>query len=277
MEHKAAVRKPKIGLTLGSGGARGIAHIGVLKVLEKNNIPIDYIAGASSGAFVGAYYALNKGISGFEKICLGLTKKKVLSFIDPINPKKALIAGNKLKQEIRRILENKNFNDLKIPLTVVATNLENGQEVHLKKGNLTDAVRASIGIPGIFYPARLDDKWLVDGGLINATPVDVARDMGADLVIAVDLTMGNETKFKDPTIVGTLVQSFDIMRTELTKLKIQSVKDMVLIQPTINNNDGVDSLRFYEAKRFIKAGEEAAEKAMPEIKRKLKILSNKKL
>jgi len=277
MEHKAAVRKPKIGLTLGSGGARGIAHIGVLKVLEKNNIPIDYIAGASSGAFVGAYYALNKGISGFEKICLGLTKKKVLSFIDPINPKKALIAGNKLKQEIRRILENKNFNDLKIPLTVVATNLENGQEVHLKKGNLTDAVRASIGIPGIFYPARLDDKWLVDGGLINATPVDVARDMGADIVIAVDLTMSSEARFKDPTIVGTLIQSFDIIRTELTKLKIQSVKDLVLIQPTINHQDGVDSLRFYDAKRFIKAGEEAAEKAMPEIKRKLKILSNKKL
>ncbi|MBU3942143.1 MAG: patatin-like phospholipase family protein [Nanoarchaeota archaeon] len=273
MEHKAAVRRPKIGLTLGSGGARGIAHIGVLKVLEKYNIPIDYIAGASSGAFVGAYYSLNKEISGFEKICLGLTKKKVLSFIDPINPKKALIAGNKLKQEIRRILENKDFNDLKIPLTIVATNLENGQEVRIKKGNLADAVRASIGIPGIFYPARLNDKWLVDGGLIDATPVDVARDMGADLVIAVDLTMGSNVNFKDPTIVGTLMQSFDIMRTELTKLKIQSVRGLVLIQPTVDDKDEIDSLRFYEAKRFIKAGEEAAEKAIPEIKRKIKEFS----
>ncbi len=273
MKNKAAVRKPKIGLTLGSGGARGIAHIGVLKVLEKNNIPIDYIAGASSGAFVGAYYALNRKIDGFEKICLGLTKKKVLSFIDPINPKKALIAGNKLKQEIRRILENKDFNDLKIPLTIIATNLENGQEVHLKKGNLADAVRASIGIPGIFYPARLDDKWLVDGGLINATPVDVAREMGADIVIAVDLTMSNEAKFKDPAIVGTLVQSFDIMRTELTRLKIQSVRNLVLIQPTVDDRNEIDALRFYEAKKFIKSGEDAAEKAMPEIKRKIKEFS----
>jgi len=273
MKNKAAVRKPKIGLTLGSGGARGIAHIGVLKVLEKNNIPIDYIAGASSGAFVGAYYALNRKIDGFEKICLGLTKKKVLSFIDPINPKKALIAGNKLKQEIRRILENKDFNDLKIPLTIIATNLENGQEVHLKKGNLADAVRASIGIPGIFYPARLDDKWLVDGGLINATPVDVAREMGADIVIAVDLTMSNEAKFKDPAIVGTLVQSFDIMRTELTRLKIQSVRNLVLIQPTVDDRNEIDALRFYEAKKFIESGEDAAEKAMPEIKRKIKEFS----
>ena len=274
MEHKAAVRRLKIGLALGSGGARGIAHIGVLKILEKNNIPIDYIAGVSAGAFVGAYYSLNKEIAGFEKICLGLTKKKILSFIDPINPKKALIAGNKIKQEIRRILENKDFNDLKIPLTIVATNLENGQEVRIKKGNLADAVRASIGIPGIFYPARLDDKWLVDGGLINATPVDVVKEMGADLVIAVDLTMGNETKFKDPAIVGTLVQSFDIMRTELTRLKIQSVKNLVLIQPIVNDRNEIDSLRFYDAKRFIKAGEDAAEKAMPEIRRKIKEFSN---
>ena len=274
MEQKAAVKRPKIGLTLGSGGARGIAHIGVLKVLEKYNIPIDYIAGASSGAFVGAYYSLNREISGIEKIFLDLTKKKVLSFMDPINPKKALIAGNKIKQEIYKILENKSFNDLKIPLTIVATNLENGQEVRIKKGNLADAVRASIGIPGIFYPARLDDRWLVDGGLINATPVDVVKEMGADLVIAVDLTMGNETKFKDPAIVGTLVQSFDIMRTELTRLKIQSVKNLVLIQPIVNDRNEIDSLRFYDAKRFIKAGEDAAEKAMPEIRRKIKEFSN---
>ncbi len=271
------IKRPKIGLVLGSGGARGITHIGVLKVLEKNNIPIDYIAGASSGAFVGAYYALNRKIDGFEKICLGLTKKKFLSFIDPINPKKALIAGNKIKKEIGKILEDKDFKDIKIPLTVVAVNLENGQEVHIKKGNLADAIRASVGIPGIFYPARLNDKWLVDGGLINATPVDVVKDMGADLIIAVDLTISDNVKFKEPTIVGTLVQSFDIMRTELTKLKIQPIKDLVLIQPTVDDKNEIDSLRFYDAARFIKAGEEAAEKAMPEIKRKIKEFSNKKL
>jgi len=273
MEHKAAVRRPKIGLALGSGGARGIAHVGVLKVLEKNNIPIDYIAGVSAGAFVGAYYALNKEIAGFEKICLGLTKKKVLSFIDPINPKKALIAGNKIKEEISKILKDKNFKDLKIPLTIVAVDLENGQELHIKRGNLSDVIRASIGLPGIFYPVKLDDKWLVDGGLINATPVDVVKEMGADIVIAVDLTIHNGVKFKEPTTVGTLVQSFDIMRTELTRLKIKSVKNLVLIQPTVDDKDEIDSFRFYEAKRFIKFGEEAAEKAIPEIKRKIKEFS----
>jgi len=270
MEHKAVARRPKIGLALGSGGARGIAHVGVLKVLEKNNVPVDYIAGVSAGAFVGAYYALNKEIAGFEKICLGLTKKKLLSFIDPISPKKALIAGNKIKEEISRILKNKDFKDLKIPLTIVAVDLENGQELHIKEGDLSDAIRASIGLPGIFYPFRLDDKWLVDGGLINATPVDIAREMGADIVVAVDLTISSEVRFKEPTTVGTLIQSFDIMRTELTKLKIQSVKNLVLIQPTVDDKDEIDSLRFYEARRFIKAGEDAAEKAIPEIKRKIK-------
>jgi len=274
MEHKAAVRRLKIGLALGSGGARGIAHIGVLKILEKNNIPIDYIAGVSAGAFVGAYYSLNKEIAGFEKICLGLTKKKILSFIDPINPKKALIAGNRIKEEIRKILKGKNFKDLKVPLTIVAVDLENGQELNIKRGNLVDAIRASIGLPGIFYPVKLDDKWLVDGGLINATPVDVAREMGADIVIAVDLTISSEVRFKEPTTVGTLIQSFDIMRTELTRLKIQSVKNLVLIQPIVNDRNEIDSLRFYDAKRFIKAGEDAAEKAMPEIRRKIKEFSN---
>ena len=166
------------------------------------------------------------------------------------------------------------FFSFKIPLTIVATNLENGQGVNIKDGKLAEAIRASVGIPGIFYPYKLNNKWLVDGGLIDATPVDVARDMGADLVIAVDLTMSDGVKFKDPTTVGTLIQSFDIMRTELTKLKIQSVRDLVLIQPTPNNQDGTDSLRFYQAKRFIKAGEEATEKAMPEIKRKIKEFSD---
>lgn len=271
------IRRPEVGLALGSGGARGITHIGVLKVLEKNNIPIDYITGASAGALVGAYYALNTETSGMEKIALKTTKRELLTLMDPSNPKRALIKGNKIKNFIKNLLNDRDFKDIKIPLTIVATNLENGQEVHIKKGNLADAVRASVGIPGIFYPARLNDKWLVDGGLINATPVDVVREMGADFVIAVDLTMGSEATFKDPGIVETLLRSFDIIRTELTRLKIQSVKDLVLIQPTINNKDGIDSLRFYEAKRFIKAGEEATEKAMPEIKRKLKILSNKKL
>jgi len=267
---KSIIKRPKIGLVLGSGGARGIAHIGVLKVLEKNNIPIDYIAGASAGALIGAYYALNTETNGMEKIALKTTKRELLTLIDPSNPKRALIKGNKIKNFIKNLLNDRDFKDVKIPLTVVVTDLEKGRELHIKKGNLADAVRASIGIPGIFYPARLDDKWLVDGGLINATPVDVARDMGADFIIAVDLTMGTEVTFKEPTIVETLLRSFDIMRTELTKMKIQSVKDLVLIQPTIHNKNGIDSLRFYEAKRFIKAGEEAAEKAIPEIKKKIK-------
>jgi len=266
----SVIKRPKIGLVLGSGGARGLAHIGVLKVLEKNNIPIDYIAGVSAGALIGAYYALNIETDGMEKIASKTTKRELLTLIDPSNPKRALIKGNKIKNFIKNLLNDRDFKDTKIPLTVVVTDLEKGQEIHIKKGNLAEVVRASIGIPGIFCPYKLNDKWFVDGGLINATPVDVARDMGADFVIAVDLTMSSEARFKDPTIVETLIQSFDIMRTELTKMKIQSVKDLVLIQPTIHNKNGVDSLRFYEAKRFIKAGEEAAEKAMPEIKKKIK-------
>jgi len=267
------IKTPKIGLVLGSGGARGLAHIGVLKVLEKNNIPIDHIAGASAGALIGAYYALNTETGGIEKIAMKTTKRELLTLIDPSNPKRALIKGNKIKNFIKNLLNDKDFKDTKIPLTIVVTDLEKGREVHIKRGNLAEAIRASVGIPGIFCPYKLNDKLFVDGGLINATPVDVARDMGADFVIAVDLTMGTEVTFKEPTIVETLLRSFDIIRTELTKMKIQSVNDLVLIQPTPNNQNGADSLRFYEAKRFIKAGEKAAEKAMPEIKRKIKSFS----
>jgi len=271
---KSVIKRPKIGLVLGSGGARGLAHIGVLKVLERNNIPIDYIAGVSAGALIGAYYALNTEIDGMEKIALKTTRRQLLTLIDPSNPKRALIKGNKIKNFIKNLLNDRDFKDIKIPLTVVVTDLEKGREVHIKKGNLAEVVRASVGIPGIFYPYKLNDKLFVDGGLINATPVDVVREMGADFVIAVDLTMSSKARFKDPTIVETLLRSFDIIRTELTKMKIQSVRDLILIQPTIHNKDGIDSLRFYEAKRFIKAGEDAAEKAMPEIKKKIKSFSN---
>ncbi len=268
-------KTPKIGLALGGGGARGISHIGVLKVLIKNKIPIDFITGASAGALVGAYYALNNEISGFEKISYDISKKRMISFIDPMNPKKALIKGDKIKKEISKSFENRSFNDVKIPLTIVATDLEKGKEIHIRKGDLAEAVRASISVPGIFYPVKIKNKWLVDGALINPTPVDVVKKMGADIVIAVDLTTSEEFKIKEPGMVNTLMQSFYILRSELTKLKLHSVKNQVVIRPVMRSiSDKADGFRFNDVKHFIEQGEKAAEKALPEIRKKIKEFSS---
>ncbi len=268
-------KTPKIGLALGGGGARGISHIGVLKVLIKNKIPVDFIAGASAGALVGAYYALNNEISGFERISYEISKKRIINFIDPINPKKALIKGDKIKKEISKSFENRSFNDVKIPITIIATDLESGKEVHIKKGDLSDAVRASISVPGIFYPVKIKNKWLVDGALINPTPVDVVKKMGADILIAVDLTTSEEVKIKEPNMVNTLMQSFYILRSELTRLNLHSVKNQVVIRPVTRSlSDKADGFKFRQVKHFIEEGEKAAEKALPEIKKKIRDFSN---
>ena len=140
----------KIGLALGSGGARGLAHIGVLKTLEENNIPIDYIAGVSSGSIAGAYYSLNGEIDSLEKKVLQLTKKDLLKLIDITSPKRALISGNKIKSFIGELISNKSFSDTKIPLRIIATDLCSGEGIQITEGRLVDAIRASISLPGIF-------------------------------------------------------------------------------------------------------------------------------
>jgi len=178
----------KIGLALGGGSARGLAHVGVILALEAYNIPIDIIAGTSIGSIIGGLYASGATIEQLEEVALSIKKSKTLFLIDPVFPHSGLISGDRIEKMLNQFaIKDKTFDDLKIPFAAVATEIENGAEVIINQGKLIDAVRASISIPGIFTPVKYQDYYLVDGGVVNPVPVDVVQMMGADIIIAVSL------------------------------------------------------------------------------------------
>jgi len=181
-------KKPpkKIGLALGSGSARGWAHIGVVQALEESGIRVDCVAGTSIGALVGAVYASGR-IDALKAVVLGLDRKQILRLFDIVFPKSGLIHGKKVADFLRSYVQTGNIEQLPVPFSTVSTDLVTGSEVVGREGNVIEAVRASISFPGIFTPVIRNGMVLVDGGLVNPVPVSVVRDMGADFVIAVDL------------------------------------------------------------------------------------------
>ncbi|MCK4340419.1 MAG: patatin-like phospholipase family protein [Phycisphaerae bacterium] len=176
----------KVGLALGSGSARGWSHIGVIRALAEAGIRIHCVAGTSIGAVVGAVFASGK-LDAFEEIVIGFDWKQVARFFDVVFPKSGLIDGKKVADFVRGHVRGENIEDLPIPFSAVATDLGTGREVIIQDGDLIEAIRASISVPGIFTPVRREGSILADGGLVNPVPVTVAREMGADFVIAVDL------------------------------------------------------------------------------------------
>ncbi len=179
----------KVGLALGSGGARGIAHIGVLEVLEELGIPINFIAGTSIGSVVGALYAAGVPLKELKDYSLSLNKKKAMSLFEPALNFNGIFSGRKIVLILKELgLDDISFSDLKIPFSAVATDLNTGKEVIINKGSVAMAVRASSAIPLVFAPVIYRDYYLVDGGVIDPVPVEVVKRMGADLVIAVRLS-----------------------------------------------------------------------------------------
>jgi len=179
----------KIGLALGGGSARGWAHIGVIRALNEAGIDIDYIAGTSIGSVVGSVFA-SGNIKDLEEVAVRLDWKQIAYLFDVVLPKSGLIDGKKVAGFVRNHLRKSNIEELPIPFCAVSTDLDTGHEVVIRKGDIIEAVRASISIPGIFTPVRNNGRILVDGGLVNPVPVSVVREMGADFVIAVDLSHG---------------------------------------------------------------------------------------
>jgi NTE family protein len=185
---------PKIGLVLGSGSARGWSHIGVIRVLSEWGIKPDIVCGCSIGALVGGIYAAG-GLDEFESWLLKLKKIDVISYFDVTLASGGLISGDRLMDFFEKHLGNPDIESLPLPFAAVATDLERGREVWLRSGPLIHGIRASISMPGIFTPVRQNDRWLVDGGLINPVPVSLCRVMGADVVIAVNLNAGLSGKY----------------------------------------------------------------------------------
>lgn len=186
--------RPKIGLALSSGGARGMAHLGVVKVLKEAGIDVQYVAGSSMGSVVSVMLANRLDLDLCEKLVSGL---RVKHWLDLTVPKMGLVMGEKVQELIRLLAHRKRIEELPIPARIVATDLVKGEPVVFKEGPIDVAVRASIAIPGIFEPVRLGDQILVDGGVIDRIPVSVVREMGADFVIAVDvIPRVNKAKIK---------------------------------------------------------------------------------
>ena len=260
--------RKKVGLALSGGAARGLAHIGVLEVLQEEEIPIDMIAGTSAGAVAGAIYAWNQDLSQIKKDALE-SKWKQLSLIDPSLFKGGLIKGRKISNLLTSYIGGDiKFHHLKIPFACVATDIDTGEEIVIDSGSVPEALRASISIPGIFTAAKREGRYLVDGGLTTPVPANVVRKMGADFVIAVNVTPDatDRIKRKNKTlnIFQMILQSIYIATYSLARSSLEYA-DMV-IEPDLTQLGAGD---FQKAREMITQGERAARKAIPEIKKRL--------
>lgn len=274
-------RKKKVGLALGGGAARGMAHIGVLEVLQQEGIPIDVIAGTSAGALVGAIYAQGKDVSLIENVVTTLDRRQVVSLLDLTLPRTGFIEGRKANNRLRQLIGGDiKFADLKVPLATVATDILTGEEVVIKEGSVLEAVRASISIPVIFTLFKWKGRHLTDGSLVNPVPVSVVREMGADLIIAVNVIpeiaeraqhLAKDEKSRTPNIFTIMMQSIYIGTEALIRASLEGAD--LIIKPQVAH---IHPHEFSRAKECITQGRLAAEAAIPEIKRLLKRWRRKK-
>jgi NTE family protein len=264
------MRKRKIGLALGGGAARGLAHIGVLEVLEKEGIPVDMIAGTSAGAAIGALCAQGKPASQIKELALKIGWVQFLSLVDLALPRSGFVEGTKIKNLLKSIIGDIDFNDLSIPLACVATDIRSGQEVVINDGSVLEGVRASISIPVIFTAVKWQDRYLVDGGLVNPVPVRTVREMGADFIIAVNVmsAMGEKAppakKAKQPGMFHVLLQSIYIATYSLVRSSLEGAD--IVIEPQLTQIGYGD---FHRIRDCIAQGELAAQDSVSEIKKRL--------
>lgn len=273
-------RRPRVGLALSGGGARGLAHIGVLKALRNQGIPIDLLAGTSMGGLIASGYAVGLSPEQMEEEALRMGRlRRLSSLMDRDLPRTGLFEGKRVQEYLARTLGPVTFADLRVPLGLVAVDLLQAEAVVLRNGSVVEAVRATISLPGIFAPLRAGDRLLVDGGVLNNLPVDVVREMGADVVIGVDVqTEANGLHtLQDVGVEGNLLDQWRatlttlrtclvVMQQHLTEEKIALARPEVVIRPVMPK--GVTILvGFNRAEEIIAAGETAAEAALPEIER----------
>lgn len=195
---RPAPRSPSIGLALGSGGARGLAHIGVIQVLEEHEVSIDVVTGSSIGALVGALYCSGNDGEALHRIASDTTLLKIIPLFDP-SLRHGFLGGAKLERLIKKFVGGRRVEECRIPLAVIATDLRSGEVVVFREGDLASVVRASISVPWVFRPVEIDGRLLADGGLSMPVPAEPVRDIGGDVVIAVDLDW--ELPLSDPSDV----------------------------------------------------------------------------
>ena len=276
IKRSAKLQKRKVGLALGSGAARGLAHIGVLSVLEKEGIPIDMIAGTSTGAAIGALYAQGKDASVIKSLVQNLSWKRLASLADLALPKTGFIRGRKIKDLLALFIGGDiEFSDLRIPFACVAADIMTGEEVVISHGSVLEGIRASISIPVIFTVVKWKGRYLVDGSLVNPVPVSVLKDMGADLIIAVNVipTIRDRAqrvkRIKEPHIISIIMQSLYIASYSLVRSSLEDAD--IVIEPQMADITYGD---FYRAEECILQGALATQGSTLEIKRQLEVCNS---
>jgi NTE family protein len=270
-----AIDHLRIGITLGAGAARGWAHIGVLRALERAGIKPHIVCGTSIGAMIGALYADDR-MDELESWVNALTWKKVLRFFD-VGFGGGLLKGARVIAFLHQHLGDKQIGDLARPFAAVATDLRTGHEVWLRDGLVTHAVRASIALPGLFKPWVQDGQWLVDGALVNPVPVSLCRAMGAQFVIAVDLSSplvgppvakasAKKAKERMPSMAEIVMDSINIMSNRITRSRLAGEPADVVIMPRLGQFGLLD---YHHAAEAIAEGREATEVITPQIWRLL--------
>jgi NTE family protein len=254
-------RNRKVGLALGGGAARGLAHIGVIKALSQAGIHVDYVAGTSVGSVIGALYCAGYSWQEIKETAKHLNWGRLIS---PTIPVIGLAKTNKLEHFLENLLKKRSFEDLEIPFCAVAVDISTGREVLLKSGSVARAVQASSSIPGIFEPTKIDGMLLVDGGLINNVPSDVVREMGAGLVIAVDLNYYYPKTGTPKHILDIIYASLFIIMNNKSN-KADKFADY-LVAPNLSkysyyNLKNIDAL--------IARGEESMVSYIPKLKKKM--------
>lgn len=253
-------KPPRIGLALGGGAARGFAHIGVIQVLEENGLRPDLVVGTSAGSLVAALYASGKGGAELGRLAEGMDESAIT---DWSFPGRGLIRGEALARFVRDNTSGRSIEQMVLPLGIVATDLDSGQPILFQRGDPGVAVRASSAVPAVFQPVRIGTREYVDGGLVSPVPVRFARQMGAELVIAVDISAvpdGNPTG----DVMRLLLQTFAIMGLSINRFELRDAD--VVVRPKLAGVSGAD---FAGRKRSIRAGREAAMALLPELRAKL--------
>jgi NTE family protein len=264
------IKEPVIGLALGGGAARGFAHIGVIKVLEANGIKPNIIVGTSAGSVISAIYA--SGISAIElqQIAIDLDEATITDWTNPFSGKMGgMIKGDALQSKVNQLVKNRPIEQMKIPLGIVATDLKTGNPILFQRGDTGQAVRASSSVPGIFMPTVIQGKEYVDGGLTSPVPIKFTRNLGADIVIAVNIS-SDPSDQQVSGILGTLLQTTTIMGRSITNWELPLAD--VLVVPQLPQMKSTD---FKSRNAAILAGEIAMQQQMTQLKMKIEEFKKK--
>lgn len=249
-------RQAKVAVVLGAGASKGFAHIGVLKVLEAQKVPVHIVVGTSAGSLVGSLYAYGYSPFELQEMALKIEKKDVIDYTVPDN---GFIKGEKLEDFVNASVKNTPMERLKRRFYAVATDIAKGEEAVFVSGNTGKAVRASCSVPGVFQPVKMGGRTYVDGGVVSPVAVDVARRYGADVVIAVDISGGIAGEVPQGTL-DTILQSVDIMYAKISEYQLK--KADVVIRPDVKN---IGSTEMEKRHKAILEGEKAAYAALPQI------------